>query len=59
MNDSSLVNSKLNIPVAANIAIFFKKAFLYRAPMLAASELKSNISNTNLEKKRKEAIVVF
>ena len=59
MNDSSLFNSKLNIPVAVNIAIFLKKAFLYRAPMLVASELKSNISNTNLEKNERKLSLCF
>ena len=33
-----------------NTEIFLKNSFLYRTPMVAASELKSNISNVNLNK---------
>ena len=59
MNDSSLFNGKLNIAVAVNIAIFIRKAFFYRTPLLAASELKSNISNSNLEKNEKKLSLYF
>ena len=41
-----------------NIAIFLKKVF-YRTPLVAASELKSNISNANLGKNKKELFLHF
>ena len=61
-----MFNSKLNIAVFAiflNIAIFLKTFFLNRTPLVAASELSSNISNTNLDKNKKKlfqtAIFIF
>ena len=50
---------KLNIAIAVNIAIFLKTAFLYIAPLVAASELESNISNTNLDKNKKKLYLYF
>ena len=35
------------------MAIFLKTVFLYRTPPVAASELKSSISNANLDKNEK------
>ena len=35
------------------MAIFLKTAFLHRTPPVAASELKSSISNANLDKNEK------
>ena len=32
---------------------YFQKQLFYGRPLVAASELKSNISNTNLDKKNK------
>ena len=36
-----------------------KNSFLYRTPLLAASGLKSNISNTNLNKSKKKLSLYF
>ena len=32
----------------------FKNSFFYRTPLVAVSELKSNISNANLDKNKKK-----
>ena len=50
---------KLSIAIAVNIAVFLKTAFLYIAPLVAASELESNISNTNLDKNKKKLYLYF
>ena len=42
-----------------NIAIFLKTVFLYITPLVAASELESNISNTNLDKNKKKLFLYF
>ena len=42
-----------------NIAIFLRAAFFYRTPLVAASEVKSNISNANLDKNKKKLLLYF
>ena len=44
---TAVFNCKLNIAITVNITIFF-----YRTPLVPASELKSNISNANLDKNK-------
>ena len=45
--------------VTMNIAIFLKKAFFIEHPLVAASELKCNISNTNRDKNKKKLFLYF
>ena len=42
-----------------NIAKFLRTVFLYRTPLMAASELKSNISNVKLKKSKKKPFLYF
>ena len=42
-----------------NIAKFLRAAFFYKTPLMAASELKSNISNVNLNKSKKKLFSYF
>ena len=42
-----------------NIAKFLRTAFFNRTPPMAASELKSKVSNINLNKNKKEAVFIF
>ena len=49
----------MNIAITVNIAVFLRTAFFYRTPPVAASELKSNISNANLNKNQKKLFLYF
>ena len=42
-----------------NISKILRTAFFYGTPLIAASELKSNISNVNLNKSKKKLFVYF
>ena len=50
----------MNIAITVNIAIFLKQLF-YKTflSLVAASELKSNISNANLAKNKKKPFLYF
>ena len=56
--ESNQFNSKLNIAITVNIAIFLK-TFFNRTPLVATSELKSNINDTNLGKNKKKLFLYF
>ena len=58
-NNQRQPSVKLNITITVNVAVFLGTAFFYRTPLVAASELESNISKPNLNKNKKKLFLYF
>ena len=54
-----LTVNRTNIAITVNVAIFLRTAFFYITHLVATSELKSNISNVNLDRSKKKLFLYF
>ena len=58
--ESLFIKKKLKLRCfSVNIAKFLKTAFFYKTPLMAASELKPNVSNTNVNKNKKSYFYIL